>query len=394
MNFSDIQNMDHEFVMQTYTRWPVAIACGDGARLYDLDGKEYVDFTSGIGVCSVGHAHPKWIAAVESQIHNVAHMSNLFYTVPGVKLAERLCKLSGMSSAFFSNSGAEANEGAIKLARKYSFDKYGAGRHTIITLQNSFHGRTITTLAATGQDKFHVSFMPFTDGFKHVPAGDIDALVQALSDDVCAVMLECVQGEGGVVPLEYDYLQHVYRICKSRDVLLIVDEVQTGIGRTGNMFAFQGAGIHPDVVTLAKGLGGGLPIGAVLAADDCSKVLGAGTHATTFGANPVCCAAALAVLEIVQAEMEQIAQKGGYIRAAIKSLELPHVREVRGRGLMIGVAVDDIKPTDLLAKFIEEGLLCLSAGTDVVRIMPPLTITYKEIDDGLTIMQSAFCALK
>ncbi|GHU60362.1 acetylornithine aminotransferase [Clostridia bacterium] len=388
MNFTDILQKDKEFVMQTYSRFPLAIERGEGARLYDFDGREYIDFTSGIGVSSIGYANPAWLDAVASQAADLAHTSNLFYHKPGTLLAERLCGLAGMSDVFFANSGAEANEGAIKLARKYSFDKYGAGRHTILTLENSFHGRTITTLAATGQERFHTSFMPFTEGFRHVPAGDLEALEREMKDGVCAVMLECIQGEGGVVPLEYDYLRGAFKLCKSRDILLIIDEVQTGIGRTGNMFAFQGAGIYPDVVTAAKGLGGGLPIGAVLANEACAGVLNAGTHATTFGANPICCAGALAVLDIVSKQLQNIAEKGGYIRAAIKALELPYVVDVRGRGLMIGVKVEGAKPAELVSEFIGAGLLCLTAGTDVIRLMPPLTITYKEIDDGLTIMQS------
>lgn len=388
MDFNDIAGKDKQYVMQTYGRFPVAIERGEGAMLYDFDGRSYVDFTSGIGVVSVGHCNPRWIKAVETQARELAHISNLYYTEPCAKLAELLCKLSSMSAVFFSNSGAEANEAAIKLARKYSFDKYGSNRNKIITLEKSFHGRTITTLSATGQEKFHNFFFPFTEGFQYVEAGDFDAIDRAMGEDVCAVMLEVIQGEGGVIPLSADYLQAVEALCKERDILLIVDEVQTGIGRTGKMFASRAAGLSPDIITLAKGLGGGLPIGAVLANDKCKSVLTPGTHAGTFGANPICCAAALEVLDIVEKELTKVVEKGAYIQAAIGALRLPKVAGVRGKGMMIGVVIEDAAPADIVREFIDEGLLCLTAGTDVIRLMPPLTATYKEIDDGLTIMQT------
>jgi len=394
-NFESIREKDAQYLMQTYGRFPVAIVKGAGSVLFDADGREYIDFTSGIGVNSVGYCNSKWIEAVTKQACMLAHISNLYYTLPGTELAEKLCTLSGMDKAFFANSGAEANEGLIKLARKYSFDKYGAGRHKILTLVNSFHGRTITTLAATGQDKFHNFFFPFTEGFAHIPAGDIDALKAADDGTVCALMLEGIQGEGGVMPLDPEYLRKAEEICREKDWLFLMDEVQTGIGRTGTLFSYQAGGVHPDAVSFAKGIAGGLPLGGILASEKVSKVLGAGTHATTFGANPICCAAALSVLEILTDDgvMAEVAAKGDYIRNKIAAMKLSCVHEVRGAGLMIGVAVKDIAPGDAVKQMIGEGLLALTAGTDVIRFLPPLTISYLEIDRGLGVFEKTLSRL-
>ena len=296
MDHSELTALDRRYVMQTYGRFDVDIDHGTGATLYDLAGREYIDFTSGIGVCSIGYANPKWADAVAAQAAKLGHVSNLFYTQPCAKLAEQLCTRAGMAAAFFANSGAESNEGVIKLARKYSFDKYGKGRGTIITLKNSFHGRTITTLTATGQDVFHNYFFPFDEGFRYARAGSMDSVQEVAGHDVCAVMLELVQGEGGVLPMEPDFVHDLAVLCAERDWLLLVDEVQTGIGRTGTLFAFQQYGILPDAVSFAKGIAGGLPMGGFLASDRTRAVLGPGTHATTFGGNPLACAAAIAVL--------------------------------------------------------------------------------------------------
>lgn len=394
MTFEELCQKDSEYVMQTYARYPVAIERGLGATLYDTAGREYIDFTSGIGVDSVGACHPEWIAAIEGQIRKLGHISNLFYTLPGTQLAEKLCTASGMKNVFFANSGAEANEGAIKLARKYSFDRYGAGRDEIVTLVNSFHGRTVTTLSATGQDKFHQYFHPFTEGFRHVPANDLEALeLISGSHSVCAVMLELVQGEGGVLPLTPAYVRAVRDLCARNDWLLIIDEVQTGMGRTGKLFCFQHYGIAPDVLTTAKGIAGGLPLGAVFANKKCAGVLTPGTHATTFGANPVCCAAALAVLDILGGALPEIEKKGAYIRQHIEAINCPYIKGTRGLGLMIGVPVAGMEPAALNRRFIESGLLCLTAGPDAIRLLPPLTITYEEIDRGLAIMQSVLQSL-
>ena len=375
--------------MQTYGRFPVAIVRGEGAKVYDPEGREYIDFTSGIGVCSVGYGNKKWAESIAKQAEKLGHISNLFFTEPSVTLAERLCKKSGMSAVFFSNSGAESNEGAIKLARKYSFDKYGEGRSKIITLYQSFHGRTVTTLAATGQDVFHTNFFPFTEGFSHVPANDIEALKAALSDDVCAVMMELVQGEGGVLPLDREYVKQVRKLCNERDILLVIDEVQTGIGRCGKLFAFMEYGIEPDVVTTAKGIAGGLPLGAVFASEKTRNVLCAGTHATTFGANPICTAAANTVLDILEdGVLDEVSKKGAYIREKIEAMGLGIVKGTRGLGMMIGVVVPAGEHKKLAAKLIEAGLLCITAGADAIRFLPPLTITYEEIDRGLEIFKN------
>ena len=389
LSSQEIKKKDEKYVMQTYGRFPVAIVRGEGARVYDPEGREYIDFTSGIGVCSVGYANRAWADAIYEQAKKLGHISNLFYTEPSVILAERLCEMSGMSRVFFSNSGAESNEGAIKLARKYSFDKYGAVRNKIITLYQSFHGRTVTTLAATGQDVFHTNFFPFTEGFIHVPANDLTALSEALSDDVCAVMMELVQGEGGVLPLDCAYVSAVRKLCDEKDLLLIIDEVQTGMGRCGKLFAYMEYGVQPDVVTTAKGIAGGLPLGAVFAAKKCESTLSAGTHATTFGANPICTAAANKVLDILEdGVLDSVAEKGAYIRAKIEEMHLPIVSGTRGLGMMIGVVVPKGMHKSLAAKLIDAGLLCITAGSDTIRFLPPLTITYEEIDRGLEIFKS------
>ncbi|MCL2747437.1 MAG: acetylornithine transaminase [Oscillospiraceae bacterium] len=374
------------YILPTYARRDAAFARGVGCRLYDVDGKEYIDMSSGIGVNSVGYAHPDWVAAVAAQAGTLAHASNLFYTEPAARLAERLCALSGMAGAFFANSGAEANEGVFKVARKYSESKYGAGRATIATLTGSFHGRTLTTLAATGQGKFHRQFNPLTPGFLHIPPGDIDAL-HALPGDVCAVMLEPVQGEGGVWPLEAGYVKQVEALCRERDWLLLCDEVQTGIGRTGHWFGFQGLGITPDALSFAKGIAGGLPMGGFLVGEGLRGVLTPGDHAATFGGSPLCCAAALATLDILEGALPTVLQKGEAIRARIEAMGLPNVAGTRGRGLMIGVSVTGGEPSDWNDKLLEAGLVALTAGTDALRFLPPLIIGEGDIEAALAIFE-------
>ena len=310
MTSQEIKDLTQQYIMNTYGRFPVAVDHGEGARLYDPEGREYIDFTSGIGVTDLGYGFQPWTEAITAQAGKLGHVSNLFYTEPAARLAEVLCKRTGESCVFFANGGGEANEGMIKMARKYSFDKYGQGRSTIITLKNSFHGRTITTLKATGQDVFHNYFFPFTEGFRYAGANDLSALETA-GDDVCAVMVELVQGEGGVLPLDKDYVQAAAKLCAGRDWLLLVDEVQTGVGRTGSLFAFQQYGILPDAVSFAKGIAGGLPMSGFLAGEKCRDVLGPGTHATTFGANPVCAAAGLVVQKTLDgAFLEAVKAKG------------------------------------------------------------------------------------
>ena len=387
MNFNEIKALDEGYVLQTYGRNQVAIDHGTGATLWDTEGKEYIDFTSGIGVCSLGYANEAWAKAIYDQAMKVGHISNLFYTEPYALLASRLVPAAGMAAAFFGNSGAEANEGMIKVARKYSYEKYGEGRATIITLKNSFHGRTITTLKATGQDHFHEFFCPFTEGFRYAEANNMDSLMSAAGDDVCGVMMELIQGEGGVNPLDRDYVQAVAKLCAERDWLLLVDEVQTGVGRTGTMFAYQQFDIQPDVVTFAKGIAGGLPFGGFMTNEKCRTVLKAGDHGSTFGGNPMSAAAANVVMDTLTPDfLAQVAEKGQYLRDGIAALNSPVVSGIRGMGLMIGVGVQGMTHKELKDKLMAAGLLCLTAGKDTLRLLPPLVITKEEIDKGLAVM--------
>ena len=377
--------------MNTYGRFAVALDHGEGAKLWDVEGKRYIDLTSGIGVCSVGYNNPTLIDAITEQAHKLMHVSNLFTTAPMVQTAKTLVEATGMGKVFFSNSGAESNEGAIKLARKYSFDKYGKGRSKIITLWNSFHGRTVTTLNATGQEKFHNYFFPFTEGFDYAEAGNIEDVKAKADDTTCAIMMELIQGEGGVLPLDAEFVHAVEAFCRERDLLLIIDEVQTGVGRTGSLFCFQQYGIHPDVVTTAKGIAGGLPLGLVMAAKTCCDVLSPGTHATTFGGSPTCCAAANAVLGIVNRPefLDEVVKKGEYLKNGILALHSDKVQGVRGKGLMLGIIVDAEERAELVAKCMDKGLLVLTAGTQAIRLLPPLTITYEELDEALAIFKEA-----
>lgn len=388
MNSQEIKALTGQYILKTYGRFPVALDHGQGATLYDPEGKAYIDFASGIGVASLGYGDGDWVKAITDQAGKLGHSSNLFYTEPPAKLAQILCQRTGMAGVFFANGGGEANEGMIKLARKYSFDKYGKGRATIITLNNSFHGRTITTLTATGQEVFHNYFFPFTEGFRYADANDMASLEAAAGDDVCAVMVELVQGEGGVLPLDRDYVQALSKLCAERDWLLLVDEVQTGVGRTGRLFAFQHYGILPDVVSFAKGIAGGLPMSGIMANAKCREVLGPGMHATTFGGNPVCAAAGLVVQEkLSDAFLAQVEQKGAYLRQKIEELDLPCFGATRGLGLMIGIAVQDgWTNKDIAGKLIENGLLVLTAGPGM-RLLPPLVISQAEMDQGLAVMK-------
>ena len=387
MTSNELFALDSQTVMQTYGRFPLAIDHGTGATLYSPEGKAYVDFASGIGVNCLGYGNEKWLEAVCGQAAKLQHASNLFYTEPYIRLAEQLTARTGMKRAFFANGGGEANEGMIKLCRKYSFDKYGTGRSTIITLRDSFHGRTITTLAATGQDVFHQYFFPFTEGFRYAEANNIDS-VRALDDGtVCAVMMELIQGEGGVLPLSYEFVQQVKALCEEKDWLLAVDEVQTGVGRSGSLFCFQQYDILPDVMSFAKGIGGGLPLAGILGGEKTAEVLTPGTHATTFGGNPVCCAGALSVLEQLDDDMlSEVKEKGEYLRSLL--LELPGVVEVRGMGLMLGAGLREGCNAGALVKaMVESGVLCLTAGHNTIRLLPPLTISREEIDQGVAVMR-------
>ncbi len=388
MNNTQCKELDSSYVMQTYGRYNIAIDHGKNATLFSADGKKYIDFASGIGVLSLGTANRGYVKAISAQAGKVQHMSNYFYSQPTAELAEKIVKSSCLSKVFFANSGAEANEGAIKLARKYSFDKYGTGRNTIITFDKSFHGRTITTLSATGQDVFHNYFFPFTEGFKYCEYNNPTAFVASLTSDVCAVMLEVIQGEGGVNILDNNFARLIYDECKKRDILIIIDEVQTGIGRTGKLFGYQNFDIKPDIITLAKGLAGGMPIGAFVAGEKCADTLSKGMHGSTFGGNPVSAAGANYVLDTVNNEkfLDDVNEKGAYIRQKIKEFDSPIVSEIRGKGLMFGVQITK-DPHEIALQALEYGLIVLTAGKDVVRMLPPLTITKNEIDIGLKILK-------
>ena len=377
---------ESKYLMNTYATLPIEIAYGQGSYLFDKNNKKYIDFTSGIGVNSLGYNNSEWKNSIISQLNNFQHLSNIFTNNSTVSLAKKLCELSGMSKVFFANSGAEANECAIKLARKYSTDKYNENRTKIITLVNSFHGRTVTTLAATGQDTFHHYFNPFTEGFTYAQANDIESVKSLLDENTCAVFIEMIQGEGGVMPLEPHFVKELEKLCKKHDVLLMVDEVQTGMGRTGTLFCYEQYGIEPDVITSSKALGGGLPIGACLCTERLGDVLNSGMHGSTFGGNPVACAGALSVLERVSDEtfLQEVKAKGEYMQQKLSEME--GVAEVRGIGMMIGIVLEKGTAKDVAAACIEHGLLVLTAKT-LVRLLPPLTITFEEIDKGLAILE-------
>ena len=384
---NEIKQLDSDYIAQTYGRFNLALSHGKGCQVWDFEGNEYLDFTSGIGVNSLGWADEDWLKAVVHQASSLAHTSNLFFTEPSSRLAKKLSEASGLKRVFFANSGAEANEGAIKTARKYSHDKYGKDRATVLTLVNSFHGRTISTLSATGHEVFHQHFFPFTKGFDHTPANELRALETRLGQkDVCAIILEVVQGEGGVCSLDHEYLQGVQALCHQYDVLLIIDEVQTGIGRTGTMFAYQQFALTPDIITLAKGLGGGLPIGAFVLGEKVQDTLGKSDHGSTFGANPVSCAGANAVLaKIDDAFLAEVKRKGKKLQKALAAL--PKVKSVSGLGLMIGVEFEEgTKAADIVAKCIEKGVLFLTAKTKL-RLLPPLIINDEQIEKGIALLK-------
>ena len=383
----DTKELDKTYVAGTYKRFPIEIVSGKGSVVKDPSGKEYIDMGSGIGVTSFGIADETWQKAIIDQISKVQHMSNLYYTKPCVELAKLLCEKTGMSKVFFSNSGAEANECAIKVARKYSSDKYGAGRHTIITLENSFHGRTLTTLAATGQDHYHELFTPLTPGFVSVPANDVEALEKAIAEtNPAGVMIECIQGEGGVLPLDASYIKAVRELTQKNDIIMVVDEVQTGNGRSGQLYSYMNFGIKPDVVSTAKGLAGGLPLGATLISDKCKDVLGFGDHGSTFGGNPVSCAAAVSILSRIDDKLlEEVREKSAYVFDAFKNA--PGVQSVSGLGLMIGIK--PVKPaSEVVAKCMENGVLCLTAK-DKVRLLPALNIPMDVLKKAVDIIKSA-----
>ena len=383
MDSEKVIKRDNEYVLHTYGRNPVVLEKGHGLYAEGPEGQKYLDFTSGIGVNSLGYCDLTWAEAVSEQAHKLQHTSNLYYTAPCGKLAKKLCKRTGMSKVFFGNSGAEANEGAIKAARKYSFDHYGKGRDTIITLVNSFHGRTIATLTATGQEVFHQYFGPFNDGFQYVPAGDINSLTFISTGG--GASMELVQGEGGVMALDPEYVLAVRALCDEKDLILIVDEVQTGVGRTGTFLCCEHYNLKPDLVTLAKGLGGGLPIGAVLMNEKVAEGMGPGSHGSTFGGNPVVCAGANVVVDRMDAAfLSNVNERAVQLRTGLA--KLPRVKSLSGIGLMVGIDfLEGIQAADVLAACREKGLLVLTAKTRL-RLLPPLTLTAHDVDMALEIL--------
>ena len=380
----DIKTIDSLYHACTYGRAPVVFERGRGARLWDDKGRDYIDFGSGIGVMSLGYANPEWVKAVSEQAAVLPHTSNLFYNEKTAMLAGRLALRTHFERVFLSNSGAEANECLIKTARKWASDTKGEGEHPFVTLVNSFHGRTLATLTATGQEVFHNYFGPFNEGFQYVPAGDIEALRELVDRHTCAVMMELIQGEGGVMALDPEYVQAVRALCDEKDLVLIVDEVQTGVGRTGTFLCCEHYNLKPDIVTLAKGLGGGLPIGAVLMNEKVAEGMTPGTHGSTFGGNPVVCAGANVVVDrLDQSFLAQVSERAVQLRTGLA--KLPHVKNISGIGLMVGIEFFDVQAADVLAACREKGLLVLTAKTRL-RLLPPLTVSEHEVDMALEVL--------
>ena len=389
MNEKEIMASVNENIMNTYKRFPVVLTKGSGANLWDINGREYLDFVAGIAVCSLGHSHPKVVAAVKEQLDKLTHVSNLYYTEPQTQLAKLLVENSFADKVFFCNSGAEANEAAIKLARKYAHENMGPDRFELITMKDSFHGRTMATITATGQEKFQFGFTPLLAGFTYVPFNDLKALETAISDKTCGVMLEPIQGEGGVNIPDGNYLSEVRSICDRHGILLILDEVQTGIGRTGKLFAYEHSGIKPDIMTLAKALGNGLPVGAMLAKDKVAKAFVPGNHASTFGGNPLAMAAAVTVIETILREniLENCRSVGEYFLSQLKKLQQKYriITEVRGKGLMLALKLD-IEAADIVNECLQQGLLINSTGGKILRFVPPLIITTHDVDRAIEVL--------
>ncbi|MBK5247351.1 MAG: acetylornithine/succinylornithine family transaminase [Peptostreptococcaceae bacterium] len=380
-----LKNQDEKYIVGTYKRSDLCLSEGSQAGVKDLEGNEYIDFSSGIGVNSFGFSDEGWVKAITDQACKLQHTSNLYYTEPAVKVARLLVEKSNMSKVFFANSGAEANECAIKTVRKYSNEKYGQHRNEIITLKNSFHGRTMTTITATGQEEYHQFFHPFSEGFFYVEPNNIAELERTISDNTCAIMIELIQGEGGVNSLDHVYVDTIVSICKEKDILLIVDEIQTGIGRTGTFFAFEQFNIQPDLVTVAKGLGGGLPVGAVIFNEKTENVLTFGDHGTTFGGNLIVCAGAAYILESLDEKMlAEINEKSEYIRKEL--LEMDEVEFVSGLGLMIGIKHKTKSAKEIAETCLQEGLIVLTAK-EKVRLLPPLNISWEQLEQGLNILK-------
>jgi len=394
MNNAEIVELAHQNLINTYGCVPLAFARGTGAYLYDADGNRYLDFFCGLAVTSLGHGNPRVVRAIKDQAEKLTHVSNVYHTEPMARLAARLCGLFGDGRVFFANSGAEANEAALKLARRWGHDR-GAGRFEIVSTLGSFHGRTMGTLSATGQEKYHIGFQPLVPGFRLVPYDDVAALEGAVRDETVAIMIEAIQGEGGVVMPHADYLKRVRDLCDRRKILMLLDEVQTGIGRTGKLFAWQHANVKPDIMTLAKALGGGLPIGAMIARSEIAQSLTPGSHGSTFGGNPVSCAAALAVLDALEQDgaLENARSVGGYILERLRTFAkgCPRIAEVRGLGMMIGIVLHG-EAKSAAEACLRERLLVNATAENVLRLLPPLTLTRDEADAGLKIIERALTA--
>lgn len=389
----DIKESCQKNIFTTYARFPIAFVRGEGCRLWDDTGKEYLDFLAGIAVCSLGHCHPEVTRAVIDNAGKLVHVSNLFYTYPQVELAAELTRLSFADKVFFSNSGAEANEAAIKLARKYSRDRFGPGRHHIVTMKESFHGRTLATLSATGQTKVHNGFEPLVDGFTFVDFNSVPAVEAAVSEKTCAVMVEPIQGEGGInLPLP-GYLSELKAFCRAKDLLLIFDEVQCGMGRTGSLFAYEQEGVTPDIMTLAKALANGLPMGAMLATEEAAKPFVPGTHATTFGGGPLIASAALATLGIISQSgfLTRVKETGAYLAGRLGELKAkyPFVKEVRGRGLMVGMELG-IPGSPFVQKCLDAGVVINCTHDSVLRFVPPLIAGEAEVDQLIGVLDGIF----
>lgn len=386
MNTQEIMDLEKKFVMQTYGRQPLALSHGKGAEVWDVDGNSYLDCFAGIAVNNIGHAHPKVALAICHQAQRMIHCSNVYYTQEQVELAQLLTKVSPHDRVFFANSGAEANEGAIKLARKYT------GKGEIIAADNSFHGRTLATVTATGQEKYKEPFKPLPTGFKHVLFGDIRAMAEAINEDTAAVILEPIQGEGGLIVPPEGYLQEVQALCRQKDVLLILDEIQTGFGRTGEMFASTLFGVQPDITTVAKAMGGGYPIGAILANERIASAFEPGDHGSTFGGNPLGCAAAKAAIEVLLDEnlIHQSQELGEYFKSSLEQMTSKYdiVKEVRGKGLMIGIELTR-SCGDVVNEAREQGVLINCTADNVIRLVPPLIITKKQLDEVVKVLDGA-----
>ncbi|HSB45898.1 MAG TPA: acetylornithine transaminase [Nitrospira sp.] len=393
MPTEELKQGTEQYLMGTYARQPISIVRGRGTKVYDLEGREYIDFVGGVAVNILGHGHPDLVLAIQRQAAQLIHTSNLYYTEPQVKLAQMLVDHSFADKVFFCNSGAEANEAAIKLARRYSHDKYGPGRFEIITMKNSFHGRTMATLTATGQEKVQKGYDPLLPGFLYVPFNHLAELDQTVSGKTAAIMLEPIQGEGGVHVADREYLKAVRELCTQKDVLLIFDEVQTGMGRTGTLFAYEQLGVQPDIMTLAKGLGGGVPIGACLAKDEIAKAFGPGSHASTFGGNPLACAAALAVFRVLLEGrvLDHARRMGDYLAKGLSEFKDRHhaVKDVRGLGLLQGLEVE-MNTKTVVSDCVRRGILVNATGEHVLRFVPPLIISQPEIDRLIEVLSQIF----